>query len=235
MPCKFVALSGEGISRIAGVDSESKRYHAVATVDCSVGVLMTIGRNIICVAMPYEFVTFYGGGVGRMTVVDGQVEGYNAVAVVNGTIGISRRVGRSIVGCAMPCESIALGGCSVGGIAGVDGKVKRHNAVAIGGIDEGVFCRGVACGVGIAVNPCVGVASDMGIGGGSVPTDGETESVVGGIGAAFVNLVGRSDVGAAIGVGGACAVAMGARGGPCEGLTLAGIVVEAATIDFANS
>ena len=143
--------------------------------------------------MPCELVTFFSSGVGRMAVVDSQIESYNAIAVEYGAICVGRRACGGVVGGAKPCERITFLGGGVGRGTIVDGEVERYHAVAVGGIDEGVCCRGVACGVGIAVNPCVGVADGVDIGVSGSPTDCKVERVVGGIGAAFVNLVGRSD------------------------------------------
>ena len=171
IPSIFVAFLGYGVGRVTIVDGKFQRHNAVTVVDGAIGVGIEIGRGIVCDTVPCKTIALGGKGVGGVASINGQFQRHHAVAVVNGTIGVCGCGGRSIVGCAVPCESIALGGGGVGGIAGVDSKVERYDAVTVGCIDDGVFCRGVARGVILAVNPCVGVAGGMSVGISGVPTD----------------------------------------------------------------
>ena len=84
---------------------------------------------------------------------------HHAVATCRVGQRVGRRVGAFGVGIAIdPRVGVAFGHLVDAGVAVIDGQVQRHHAVATCHVGQRVGRRVGAFGVGVAVNPCVGVA-----------------------------------------------------------------------------
>lgn len=106
-------------------------------------------------------------------VIDGEKQSYCAIATPLVSVGVCGFIRAIRVIRAPPGETFTLRSCSVTVVAIVHCQVQCHCAVAPCHVGEGMRSGVVAGGVGLPVNPGIGVANALCIGGSGTVADGE--------------------------------------------------------------